>query len=139
MPEPATSPRKISYAERRIQALELRKAGATYEQIGKQLGVTKQAAYKHVKKALDAMNDTIREQADDVRNIEVERLDKLWFVMYKQALSGNQGAVDRCLKIMDRRAKLLGLDAPEKTELSTHDDKPLIISVKYTDEPENTD
>ena len=131
MPEPATSPRKISYAERRIQALELRKAGATYEQIGKQLGITKQAAYKHVKKALDAMNDTIREQADDVRNIEVERLDKLWFVMYKQALSGNQGAVDRCLKIMDRRAKLLGLDAPEKQETTGE----TILRVVYDEKP----
>lgn len=35
-------------------------------------------------------------------------------------------------------AKLRGL-ITDKTEISTHDDKPLIISVKYTDEPENPD
>ena len=33
--EPKTSPRRIAAMEKQVQALELRKAGATFEQIGK--------------------------------------------------------------------------------------------------------
>ena len=76
-----------------------------------------------------------------MRTLELERLDKLWFAMYRQATQGNQGAVDRCIRIMERRAKLLGLDAPTKTELSTKDDKPIsIIEVILPrgDDAENT-
>jgi hypothetical protein len=32
--------------------------------------------------------------------------------MYRQAIRGDRLAVDRCLQITDRRARLLGLDAP---------------------------
>jgi hypothetical protein len=116
MPEPKTSARKLTAAERRIQALELRKAGVTYEQIGAALGITRQGAYKIVSNALDKMNETVTEQTDEIRTIEIERLDALWKVMYQQARNGNQGAVDRCLKIMERRSKLMGLDAPTKVE-----------------------
>jgi hypothetical protein len=114
-PNSPNSPARITASQRRKDAVELRKAGATFQQIGDQLGITKQAAFKTVTIALKAINDEIREQADVIRSLEIERLDKLWFVMYKQAVQGNQGAVDRCLKISERRAKLLGMDAPAES------------------------
>ena len=53
-----------------------------------------------------------RENARTVRDLEVKRLDNIMIRRYPQAMDGNQGAVDRMLRIMERRAKLLGLDAP---------------------------
>lgn len=107
-------------AQRRKDAVELRKAGATFQQIGDQLGITRMAACKTVNVALSKINDEIMAQADTMRLLELERLEKLWQVMYKQAVQGNQGAVDRCLKISERRAKLLGMDAPIKQEITQH-------------------
>jgi hypothetical protein len=51
----------------------------------------------------------------------VERLDALWGALYPIAMDGQLGAVDRCLSIQSRRAKLLGLDAPphHRTTAST--------------------
>jgi hypothetical protein len=43
-----------------------------------------------------------------------ERLDALWQPMYARALTGDHGAVDRCLRIPERRAAINGLDAPVK-------------------------
>jgi hypothetical protein len=111
-----TGARKLTAAERRKQALELRKAGFTYQQIADQLGFTRTAAYKTVKVALDDINQNIKDEAATVRTLELERLDRLWVEMYRRAKGGDYGAVDRCLRIQERRSKLLGLDAPQKVE-----------------------
>ena len=49
-----------------------------------------------------------------MRRIENERLDQLWGPMYAKALNGDCRAVDSCLRIMNRRAALYGLDAPQR-------------------------
>ena len=57
-----------------------------------------------------ALRDTVpKEVTDEVRQIENERF---WGPMYVRALNGDHRAVDRCLRIMARRAALNGLDAP---------------------------
>lgn len=96
-------------AERALQALELRKAGATYDAIARQCGYAgKGAAYNAVQRELQRC---MQEPADDVRQLEIMRLDDLYRAMVPKALKGDTWSVDRCLKIMERRAALLGLDA----------------------------
>ena len=56
---------------------------------------------------LQIMRDTLEETAEQLVQIE----------------NGNYHAVDRVLKIMERRAKLLGLDAPAKVTQTTVDGK----------------
>ena len=114
--ESDSSPRRIAAAERQRLALELRKAGVTFEEIANQLGYSKAGAYKAVTSALQK---TLQEPADEVRTLAVTRLDKLLTAMWPQARQGNQGAVDRVLRIEERRAKLLGLDAPTRTDVTS--------------------
>lgn len=105
-------------AARRIQALELRKAGVSYRAIGDKLGVSEAQAHRDVKAAMQALakvQDTI---AEDVRVMELARLDDMYFSIATQIRNGNHGAIDRGLRIMERRAKLLGLDAAVKNEQS---------------------
>jgi hypothetical protein len=101
-------------AERRRQALELRKAGYGFEEIGRALGLSTAGAYKVVQTALKA---TYREPADDVRKLELERLDRLTRGLWPRAIQGETEAIDRVLKLMTRRARLLGLDEPEKHDV----------------------
>ena len=106
--------KEADQAERRRQALELRKAGATYDQIARQIGYANEGgAYKAVQAALKAV---YREPADEVRKLELERLDRLTLALWTRAKEGEAEAIDRVLKLMDRRAKLLGLDAPTRHE-----------------------
>ena len=112
-----TRPKMTTAAQRRVQALELRKAGYTYEQIGVALEISTQAAYKHVVKALSVIHEKITEATEELRTLEVQRIDRLFEVMYKKAEKGDYNAIDRCLRLMERRAKLLGLDAPAKSEI----------------------
>lgn len=47
---------------------------------------------------------------DEMRQIELQRLDRVFLVAWRQALGGDLQAIDRVLKIQERRAKLYGLD-----------------------------
>ncbi len=110
--ESLTSPRRIEAVNKQRQAVELRKAGASFAMIAEQLGYASvSGAFKAVQTAL---RKTLQAPADEVRNLELERLDTLLLALWPQARQGNQGAIDRVLRIMERRAKLLGLDAPTK-------------------------
>jgi hypothetical protein len=112
---------QAAIAERRRKALEFRKAGMGYEEIARQMGLAGPgSAYKVVQKALKA---TYQEPAEDVRKLEVERLDRLMLAWWpaatgrgktadgKPAVPPDGDATDRVLKIMKQRAELLGLDA----------------------------
>lgn len=106
------TPQRIHITEKERAALELRKGGMTFDRIADELGYAdRSGAWKAVNAA---MNATIQEPADELRRLEVERLDALLLAMWGQALGGSTWHVDRCLSIMDRRAKLLGLDAPTR-------------------------
>ena len=107
--------RELDALERQKQALALRLAGAPYARIAEQLGYRGTGGAHAAVKA--ALRKTLQEPADEIRTIEEERLNALLLSMWRQAQQGNQGAVDRCLKIMERRARLLGLDAPTKTDM----------------------
>ncbi len=114
----ATNERTEEQAIIDTEALKLRSRGFTYQQIADSAGCSKAAAYNRVKRAL---SDIPREAAEEYRALESERLDALLAVATHQALTGKRSlfAIDRCLAIMDRRAKLLGLDAPIRSQVET--------------------
>jgi len=102
-------------------ALRLRSLGMSYQAIADQMAVTKATAYNRCQRALAAIP---AEAVDEFRRIEGQRLDLLLEVAMEKALSGDKGslfAIDRVLAIQERRARLMGLDAPIKTEVITLD------------------
>jgi uncharacterized protein YegP (UPF0339 family) len=106
---------KLKATEQRTQAMQLRLAGATYEAIAQAVGYSsRQAAYRAIERA---RLETLREPADALREMELMRLERLQQGVWPAAIKGDHGAVDRVLRIMERRAKLLGLDAPVKQEV----------------------
>jgi DNA-binding CsgD family transcriptional regulator len=109
-----TSGKRVLAREREEKALALRKAGASYSQIAKQLGVTKNAAHKMVTRVLDRYAYKIADGVPAVRELEIQRLDMLLLGIWDRARRGDGSAIDRALKIMERRARLLGLDAPKE-------------------------
>lgn len=95
-------------AERAAQALELHLAGATYERIAGALGYANRGgAFKAVQAAL-AARPAAPEQAEVVR-LEVARMDALLTGLWPAARRGDVAAVDRVLKIGERRAELLAM------------------------------
>lgn len=113
----------MTAVERQRDALELRKSGLSYDAIATRLGYAHASgAHKAVTLALKR---TIQEPADELRRVEVERLDAALSAIWKKVLSGDTWAIDRMLKIMERRAALLGLDAPQRREVTGKDGGPM--------------
>jgi hypothetical protein len=114
MPHSKNSKTRIEAAERHTQALNLRKAGQIYAAIGLALGVSEQRAHTIVTEELQRLNRDRGEAGSEVLRLELERLDDLLAAVWDKARAGEAGAIDRALKVMGRRAALLGLDAPQK-------------------------
>lgn len=127
--------RTVDTAARDARACELRARGCSLQRIADELGYSdRSAARKAVERALDG---TVAEDADVLRRLELARLDRLHcealavletehvIVSQGRIVRDDQGkaipddapvlaAIDRLLKVSDRRAKLLGLDAPAR-------------------------
>lgn len=116
MSESRTSERRLLAIDKQRQALELRLAGVTLSEIARMLGYKSASG---VVKALDsAILRTLQQPADNVRALELTRLDRLVIALWPKALAGDSDAVRRVLDIMERRSKYLGLDANKRVEHS---------------------
>lgn len=129
--------RTTDTARRDAEAAELRSQGQTYQAIADRLGFANRTnSRRAVERALAA---TVREAADEVRALQLAQLDRLTrealavlerehlVVSHGRIINGPDGkplmddapvlqAIDRLIRIQERRAKLLGLDAPTKVE-----------------------
>lgn len=107
-----TSPRTIAAKRRAEKAVELRAEGMSFPDIARELGyASRQGAHEAVNKALKEM---FREPLEAMIQLDLERLDRMWTVHFLNAQSGDVAALSACMRIMERRARLLGLDAPAK-------------------------
>lgn len=108
---------KLAAHERRLRTIELRKAGASLRQIAAQTGVSAVTAKNDLDRALADLLAEQNARTDELRALELARLDKMQMALTMAAFdeSGrvqSYNAIDRLLRIAERRAKLLGLDAP---------------------------
>lgn len=88
------------------QAMGLKLAGATFEQIGQKMKVPPQTVHLWIKKAREK---AIIQSGDAYLKEHLERLDALQVAQWGAATTGDGFAQDRVLKIMQERARILGL------------------------------
>lgn len=110
---------EIDARKREAKVFEMRIQGFTFEQIASEVGYQGASgawqAFKRVKET------HIFESVEEARQLELMRLDELLYALWERALGGDLSAIACVLKIMDRRAKLLGLDKPEKIDVNKWD------------------
>ena len=106
-------PRKVAPNVRAAMAFELRKAGVPYDKIAEKLGYqNSKGAESAVARALKGKYTT--RDVEQVVQMELARLDALQTVAWRRAKEGDLRAIDRILKIMERRAQYLGLDTQQE-------------------------
>lgn len=116
-----TAVNKAVLAERQQQALEYRKAGHSYAQIADRMGCGIASAHGYVTKALAKLNAATRETAEQVRSLELQKLDQLEAQLTQQILAFGAVPSKEChramelrLKVIAQRCKLLGLVQPQQ-------------------------
>ena len=100
--------------DKEMKVLDLRRAGLTWVRIAEEVGYADHtgayAAYKR------AIKRTMQQPADELRTQELDRLDRLQLAVWPSAMKGDTRAVLTIVRLMERRAKLTGLDMPIKIE-----------------------
>lgn len=104
--------------ERRMRALTLRNAGATYQRIADQLGVTIPTARKDVRLAL---REVISETAEDMLARQRSVLMDIQRSNYAAALQGDREAQTMVIRCLEHEAKLFGLYAPARVAVGVSD------------------
>lgn len=107
--------------QRRAQALELRIQGKRYATIAQEMGCSVAAAHNLVKKGLEKLTQLEISNAQQLRAIELERLDLAIEKLFPQVEKGSLPAIDRWLALVQARAKLLGLYSPLPEQTETTD------------------
>jgi hypothetical protein len=101
------------------RTLELRMAGATPEQIAKVVGWDNETqARAAINRALARDTGRLAEKREEYRAVQVARTERLLNGVWRFAIKGDRDAINAALKIMERQAKLLGLDAPTQVSIS---------------------
>jgi len=130
---------------RRTKLLELRRQGVRYddERVAALGYKSPDTARKDLHRALEAHRDAEAAEVSIYRQQENERLDALLEAAWPRATQPtpvfdkernvvgeelDMRAVDTVLRLMDRRAKLNGLDMPVKTEVTGANGGPLQMS-----------
>jgi hypothetical protein len=96
------------------QIIQLRKAGMTQREISRQTGRSLSWVNQQLQKALADYTKATASDVEEMRATESIRLDAALRAIWPQVLRGNQGAIDRMIRIGERRARLYGFDAPSK-------------------------
>jgi hypothetical protein len=99
------------------RAVELRAAGTPYQDIAAELAVDRTTAFHYVREGLDRFRGEEIRNADLARKLHLLRLDALLAGQWQKAMRGDVPATATCLKIMERQARLLGLDAPIRVDI----------------------
>jgi hypothetical protein len=136
---PNTTGNNAREAEEALRCFQLRLRGLSYRTIAAETGMSAATVYRRVEEHLSA---TVTPAADAVRAMELERLDDLAARTYAVLVGEHPlvqngrviyqddvpvrdprpvlGAVDRLIRIQERRARLLGLDMPARMDATVH-------------------
>lgn len=115
-------------AERRVRALQYRLAGASYRKIAKELQVSVETAWSDVQAELRALRDIAVQDAEELRELELQRLDEWTLHLTAKAREGDPRAIQTLVRIQERRARLTGIDAPERRELTGKGGGPIAVA-----------
>ena len=100
--------------DKEIKIIELRRAGVTWEKIAKEVGFKNASgAYKMYQRAAERM---VRPHLEEYRDMQLDRLERMHMAVWPRAKDGDLRAIDTALRIADREANLLNLNAPIKVQ-----------------------
>jgi len=100
--------------ERRMRALTMRNAGATFPKIADALGISEKVARTDVRKAIA---EVVRVPVDQMVDRQRSILLDITRVNYPAAMGGDREAQAVLLRVLEHEAKLYGLYAPARVNV----------------------
>ncbi len=111
-------PEKMKRAELVHTILQLRRAGWTEKQISVVVRKRVREVRKIIWLSLKKVGRQLCAHADELFAQEYERLEEIWRAIWPKVVAGDLRAIEQAARISERRAKMCGLDAPVKQEVT---------------------
>ena len=108
---------EVVIALRQQRAMDMRMLGYSYRAIAKDCGVNEATSYNDVQSSLSSLDKVKKESAERMREMELVRLDHMTQRLASDVNKGDTKAILAEVRIMERRARLCGLDEPTKAEV----------------------
>lgn len=97
-----------------LKVLELRRAGFTFQRIAEEVGY---ATPSGAQRALERiMTRNVPQAPEEFRWQELDRLDRMQVALWPRAMKGDDRAIGTIVRLMERRARLVGIDAPQRIQ-----------------------
>ena len=98
---------RVLASARKTRAIELKLQGLTYQQVADELGyANKGTVFKLIK---DAQASQLTEAVEELRQLELDRLDALQQAMWPLAMAGDIAAAEGVRRVIETRCRVLGL------------------------------
>lgn len=121
---------ELAIEQRRVKVTQFRLAAWSIRDIAAHL----KCSVGTVHSDLAEVECRTRDESDSAMKVErmisLQRLDVATKGLWPAIESGDPDAIDRLVKLDQRRAKLLGLDKPDRKEISGPDGEPLVIDAR---------
>lgn len=115
-PRVNSSPGAIERWERDYKCVQMRRAEHDWDTIVAALGYASRG-HAH-KQFMSFMRAYPRDDVEEMRNLELDRIEKTCRALEPKIADGDVRAAEVWNKLSERRAKLMGLDKPERRELT---------------------
>lgn len=107
--------KELTTREKKLQVMELKKAGWSNRQIAVKFGMKPNTIKKWISDELRYLREKCSESLMEMIEIQSMQYDEVLRSFWEDAIEHrNYRAADIILRVWERKAKLLGLDAPEK-------------------------
>jgi hypothetical protein len=108
--------RSAKQLERQERAFALSLDGLTHREIAAALSIDKKTAARDIAAEAQRRADELGDRRETEQAIHLARLDRLYRRAEALERVPGIGALATCAKILEQRARLLGLDAPTKLD-----------------------
>lgn len=112
-----SSKKQLALIERRELFFDEYKKGLSYRQIAKKFKVSHMMVAHDVRSYLMDHRIIGIQNVSEYRQVQMERIQTAFGAIWPSVVKGNMGAVTVMVRLMEREAKLLGLDAPTKVDI----------------------
>lgn len=132
----STAVREFKGEAKRAEVVELRMQGKTLEAIAKQTGLAGGSSVRYHLNAWLKEQRPSMEQTEELRHLQAAQIDRLCDRIWPMLASDDYLAVvDRLVKLMERKARLFGLDLERGVQVNLLTAEAMAAALEYDAPP----
>ena len=112
------SPQEAVVLERQVVFWEMYKEGRSIREIARVNGMSPNTVGKDIKSFISTLREAGLRHVEEYRYVQTERIQSAIEAIWPRVLEGRTDAIGSLVRLLEREARLLGLDAPTKVDIT---------------------